>query len=75
MLATDIPTYPTSAPYIYKYFIGKRLDISLQYFLGDGRTEILWSKGEVILISDGTNIPNNQGKQACYRAGKAVMIS
>ena len=52
---------PISAPDIDKGLIVKRLDVCLQYFLDDGRTEIFWIKGEVILVSDGTNIPNNQG--------------
>ena len=65
---------PTSAPAIDKGLIGKRLDVYLQYFLGDGRTELLWSQGEVILVSYGTKIPKKQGQQACYKSGEAVMI-
>ena len=57
-----------------KGLIGKRLEICLQYFLDDGRTEICWSQGGVISVSDETNIPKNQGKQACYKTGEAVMI-
>ena len=65
---------PTSFPAIYKGLIGKRLDIYLQYFINNGTTDIFWSQGEVILVLDGTNIPNNQGWKACYKAEEAVMI-
>ena len=65
---------PTSAPSIDKGFIEKRLDICLQYFLDDGGTELRRSQGGVMLVSDGTNIPKKQGRKACYKAGKDVMI-
>ena len=32
------------------------------------------AKGEVVLVSDGINIPNNRGGQACYKADEDVMI-
>ena len=64
----------TSAPDIDKILIGERLDVCLQYFLDDGGTELSWIQGEVILVPYGTNIPNKQGRQACYKAGKNVMI-
>ena len=54
--------------------IEKRLDFCFQYFLDDGGTEIIYIQGRLILVSDGTNIPNNQGGQACYKAVEAVMI-
>ena len=63
-----------SAPTIDKALIGKRLDICLQYFLDDGRADILCSQGEVILLSDGTNIPKKQCRQACFKADEDVMI-
>ena len=66
--------HPNSVPYIDKYLIGKRLDIFLQYFLNDGVTELLWIQGVVMLVSGRTNIPKNQGGQACYKAGESVMI-
>ena len=65
---------PTSEPAIDKDLIGKWLDVCLQCFLDDGVTEILWIQGKIILVSYGTNIPMHQGQQACYKAGKAVMI-
>ena len=64
---------PTSSPTIEKYLIDKWIDVLLQYFIDNGRTEILWIKGEVILLSDETNIPNNQGVKACYKYSEAVM--
>ena len=45
---------PTSAPSKYKGLIGKCLDVCLQYFLGDGGTELLCIQGEVILVPYGT---------------------
>ena len=48
---------PTSVPAIYKYMIGKWLEIFLQYFLNGGGTEYFWRQVEVILVSDRINIP------------------
>ena len=56
---------PTSATAKENVLIGKRMDVCLQYFLNDGGTEIFWSQGEVILVSDGEKIPKKQGRQAC----------
>ena len=61
----------TSAPDIDNGLICKRLDVCLQYFFNDGGTDICWSQWEVILVSDGTNIPTNQSRQSCYKVGKA----
>ena len=65
---------PTSEPAIDKYLFGKRLDVCLQYFFDDGGTELLCIQGGVILVSYGTNIPNKQGLQACYKASEVFMI-
>ena len=65
---------PTSKLAIDKDLIGKRLDVFLQYCLDDGGNEILWSQGEVILVSDGGDFPNKQVLKACYKSGEAVMI-
>ena len=65
---------PTSESAIGKVLIRKRLDVCLQYFLDDGRTEIYWSQEEVILVSYEANIPKKQVQQACYKAGEAVII-
>ena len=59
---------------IDKSLIGKQLDVCLKYFLDDGRTELRWIQGYVILVSDGEDIPKNQGVQACYKSRKAFMI-
>ena len=64
----------TSAPDIDKYFIGKRMDLCLQYFLEYGGTDLLCTQGKVILIPDGTNITKKQCVKACYKAGEVVMI-
>ena len=47
---------PTSMPKIDKTLIGTRLDICEKYDLDEGGSELRWSQGEVILISDGSNI-------------------
>ena len=43
-------------------------------FIDDGRNDLQWSQVEVILVSYGTNIPKNQSRQACYKAGDAIMV-
>ena len=55
---------PTSVPYIENVLIGKQMDVFLHYFLYDGGTELCWIQGEVILVSYGTKITNNQGRKA-----------
>ena len=42
--------WPTSEPDIDNGLIGKRLDVCLQYFLDDGKTDILWSQWWVLLL-------------------------
>ena len=59
---------PTSAPAIDKGLIGKRLEVCLQYFIDDDGTEIIQRQGEVTLVLYGTNIRNDQGQQARYKA-------
>ena len=41
---------PTSTLAIYKKFIGKWMNVCLQYVIDDDGNEIYWIQGEVILI-------------------------
>ena len=61
---------PTSATAIYKFFIVKRLEISLQYFLDDGGTEILWIQGEVKLVPDGKKIQISKVDNCAIRTAR-----
>ena len=54
--------------------IGKRLDVCEKYILDDGGTELRWSQGEVVSVSDGFNILKPGACRAKYKAGEAVMI-
>ena len=56
---------PTSRPTIDKKLIGKRLDICKKYNLNDGGSELRWSQGEVIKVSDGKNILKPGARNAC----------
>ena len=65
---------PTSSPTINKKLIGKCLDICEKNNLNDGGSELRWSQGEVIQVSDGTNILKPGARNACYKKNEAVVI-
>ena len=46
--------------------VGKRLDICEKYTLDEGNTELRWSQGTVILVSNGSNIIKIGSRTACY---------
>eukprot|EP00966_Prymnesium_polylepis_P076180 1765619-Prymnesium_polylepis.1 len=55
--------------------LGKRVDVCCLYMLDGGGSELRWSQGEVILVSDGKNItmpPPARTKK--FKANEAVMI-
>ena len=65
---------PLSMPLIDNKLIGKRLDVCHTWDLEEGGTELRWSQGEVIEISNGSNILKPGAHAACYKKGEAVMI-
>ena len=65
---------PLSMPVVDKKLIGKRLDVCFEWNLEEGRTELRWSQGEVVDVSDGSNILKHGARSACYKKGEAVMI-
>ena len=44
---------PSSRPKIDRHLIGKRLDICESYDLDEGGSELRWSQGKVVSISNG----------------------
>jgi hypothetical protein len=67
---------PHSQPVVDCSLIGTRLDVCHKYDLNDGSngSQLHWSQGVVILVSDGTNIVKIGSRTACYNAGEAVII-
>ena len=65
---------PQSMPKIDSSLVGKRLDICEKYTLVEGSTELRWSQGKVILVSNGSNIIKLESRTAYYKKGEAVMI-
>ena len=65
---------PLSMPVVNKKLIGKRLDVCFEWNLEEGGTELRWSQGEVVDVSDGSNIIKTGARSACYKKGEAVMI-
>ena len=61
-------------PVVDKKLIGKRLDVCFKWNLEEGGTELRWSQGEVVDVSDGSNILKPGARSACYKKGKAVLI-
>ena len=65
---------PLTMPPVDKRLIGRRLDVCFEWNLVEGGTELRWSQGEVVDVSDGTNILKPGARTACYKKGEAVMI-
>ena len=65
---------PASMPVVNNKLIGKRLDICECYDLEEGGTELRWSQGKVVLVSNGTNMLKPNARTACFKKGEAVMI-
>ena len=67
---------PASRPRVDATLVGKRIDACFCYYLDEGGSELRWSQdGEVLKVSDGTNIkmpPPHRTK--CYPAGQAVLV-
>jgi len=59
-----------TAPLIDKALLKRRLEVCFKYDLEEGGSEVRWSAGEVVLVSDGTNIK----PKSKFPAGQAVMI-
>ena len=57
---------PHSRPNIDKKLVGKRLDICERYELDEGGSELRWSQGEVVKVSDRSNILKPGARSACY---------
>ena len=65
---------PASMPVVNNGLIGKMLDICVICNLDEGDTELRWSQGEVVLVSDGFNIVKQNACSACYKKGEAFMM-
>ena len=63
-----------SMPVANNKLIGKRLDVCFEWNLEEGGTELRWSQGEVINVSNGSNILKPGARKSCYKKGEAVMI-
>ena len=65
---------PSSMPKINKHLIGKRLDICESYDLEEGGSELRWSQGKVVLVSNGMNIVKIGSRTTCYDTSEVVLI-
>ena len=64
------PVRPTLAQ-----LVGKRVDVCCNYDLKEGGTELRWSQGLVLYVSDGTNIPKPPpAVTALFKMDEAIMI-
>jgi hypothetical protein len=63
-----------TAPPVDATLLGKRLEICCDYDLEEGGSEARWSAGEVIAVSDGTNIAIPGKPRAKFKTGEAVMM-
>ena len=63
------------SPAVDVSLVGRRLEICCDYQLADGSEwEPRWCAGEVIAVSDGTNILKIGAVTAKYKKGEAVMM-
>ena len=64
-----------SQPEVDEGLIGRRLDVCCSYQLESGGAELRWCQGEVVLVSDGCNMPKPPpARSAKFKAGEAVMV-
>jgi len=54
--------------------IGKRLEVAFTYDLDAGGTEVRWAAGEVIEVSDGTNLIKPGTTRAKIPKGEGALI-
>eukprot|EP00966_Prymnesium_polylepis_P004939 113494-Prymnesium_polylepis.1 len=55
--------------------LGKRVDVCCRYMLDGGGSELRWSQGQVILVSDGKNIRMPPpARIAKFKANEAVLV-
>ena len=54
--------------------VGKRLDVCERYELDEGGSELRWSQGKLLSVSDGSNILKPGARSACFSRGEAVLI-
>ena len=64
---------PASAPSVDASLLGVRLDICEEYTLDAGGVELRWSQGEVIAVSDGTNLARPRPFRTPYPRGCVMM--
>ena len=65
---------PCSRPNIDKHLVGKRLDVCERYELDEGGSELRWSQGKLLSVSDDSNTLKPGARSACYARGEAVLI-
>ena len=65
---------PLSMPSVDKKIIGKRLDVCFEWNLEEGGKELRWSQGQVVNVSNGSNILKPGARTSCYKNGEAVTI-
>ena len=65
---------PTTRPNIDMHLLGKRLEICEKYYLEEGGTDLRLSQGEVVKISNGSNILKPGARTVQLKAGEGVMI-
>lgn len=65
---------PFLRPNVDGTLIGERLDVCCSYEIDGGGSELRWCQGEVIKVSDGTNIVKPNSCTACFKRGEAVVM-
>ena len=65
---------PMSRPNIDQHLLGKRLDVCEKYVLEEGGSELRWSQGIVIKVSNGSNILKPGARTAKFKKGEGVLI-
>ena len=65
---------PQSMPKVDDGLVGKLLDICEKYSLEEGGTELRWSQGKVILVSNGSRIFKIGSRTACYKKSETIMM-
>ena len=65
---------PLSMPSVDKKLLGKRLDVCFEWNIEEGGKKLRWSQGQVVNVSNGSNILKPGAWTSCYKNGEAVTI-
>eukprot|EP00957_Ditylum_brightwellii_P022710 1713348-Ditylum_brightwellii.AAC.1 len=65
---------PAVQPNVGEHLVGHQLDMCFKYDMEHGTEAFVQCQGDVLAISDGTNMVNIGHRSAKYKKGETIMI-